>query len=270
MSLCLFLRLVGPLLLMASTALFGTIQTPPADPPARPADLRNLSEKYGLQILTQPSEFPAAFNHGPIEGREATPEEVAWYGPILASEWNLYPVDLIKRTRLKRLVLCKDLSYAKQKRTAIPDFDADTLYLDVVRGRKNDLYVREVIHHEYYHIIDLRDDGKLYQDDEWVKLNPPGFKYLLPRNGPAVLGDHPTGKAREKRKGKRRRGKGKRRQKTEDRRQKGRGKRRKSATDHGPCISPIEARLKTLKGRHIPWQYAAFTSGSRRSPTTVL
>src|SRR5262249_29502615 len=45
------------------------------------------------------------------------------------------------------------------------------------RGRGSDLYVREVIHHEFYHIIDYRDDGKLYQDDSWAKLNPPDFKY---------------------------------------------------------------------------------------------
>jgi hypothetical protein len=177
MSLPAFLRLAGPMLLTASTALFGTIQTPAADPPASLSVLSTLSEKYGLQVLTQKSELPATFNHGPIEGQEAAADEVASYAPILSFEWNLYPVDLIKRTRLKRIVLCKDLSYAKQKRTAIPDFGNDTLYLDVVRGRTNDLYVREVIHHEYYHLIDLRDDGKLYEDKEWTKLNPPDFKY---------------------------------------------------------------------------------------------
>jgi len=34
-----------------------------------------------------------------------------------------------------------------------------------------------VIHHEFFHIVDLLDDGQLYEDERWAKLNPPGFKY---------------------------------------------------------------------------------------------
>jgi hypothetical protein len=59
----------------------------------------------------------------------------------------------------------------------------------VVRGRGDDRYVRKVIHHEFFHIIDLRDDGKLYEDDRWAKLNPPDFKY---GPGGAKLQDDPS------------------------------------------------------------------------------
>jgi hypothetical protein len=34
-----------------------------------------------------------------------------------------------------------------------------------------------VLHHEYFHIIDYKDDGQLYRDDAWSALNPPDFKY---------------------------------------------------------------------------------------------
>jgi hypothetical protein len=71
----------------------------------------------------------------------------------------------------------------------VPDFENDVLYLDVARGRFDDLYVRKVIHHEFFHIIDLRDDGKLYEDERWGKLNPPNFKY---GPGGAKLQDDPT------------------------------------------------------------------------------
>ena len=99
------------------------------------------------------------------------------------------PAELVKKTNLKRVVFCKDLSFAKQRRTAVPDFENDVLYLDVARGRSDELYVRKVIHHEFFHIIDLRDDGKLYEDERWAKLNPPDFKY---GPGGAKLQDDPT------------------------------------------------------------------------------
>ena len=83
----------------------------------------------------------------------------------------------MKKTRLKSVVFCKDLTFAGQRRTAVPDFEHDVLYLDVARGRNDDRYVRKVIHHEFFHIVDLRDDDQLYEDERWVKLNPPGFKY---------------------------------------------------------------------------------------------
>src|SRR5262245_45505452 len=114
---------------------------------------------------------------GDINGSEAAMTDVESYAPIFAFEWSLYPPALIKKTRLRSIVLCKDLTFAGQRRTAVPDFEHDILYLDVARGRTNDRYVRMVIHHEFFHLIDLRDDDHLYEHERWAKLNPPGFKY---------------------------------------------------------------------------------------------
>jgi len=36
---------------------------------------------------------------------------------------------------------------------------------------------RSVIHHEFFHIIDYRDDGELYADRRWMDLNPVEFQY---------------------------------------------------------------------------------------------
>lgn len=83
----------------------------------------------------------------------------------------------MKQSQLKRVVLCNELYFAGQRRNAVPDFEHDTLYLDVSRGSYNKSYLRKVMHHEFFHIIDYRDDGDLYQDEQWSALNPPGFKY---------------------------------------------------------------------------------------------
>ncbi len=45
------------------------------------------------------------------------------------------------------------------------------------RGSSSKNYLRKVIHHEFYHIIDFYDDGHLYQDERWAALNSRDFKY---------------------------------------------------------------------------------------------
>ena len=126
---------------------------------------------------------------GAIDGRAAAKVDVASYATLFAFEWSLYPPQPVEKTRLKRIVFCKDLTFAKQRRTAVPDFEHDVLYFDVVRGREDDRYARKVIHHEFFHLIDLRDDGKLYEDERWASLNSKGFKY---GSGGAMLQDDPT------------------------------------------------------------------------------
>jgi hypothetical protein len=159
--------------------------------PAQPAapDLAAVARKYDLELVTAAPQFPVKIDGGSIDGAEADREDVERYAAVFAFEWSLYPRELVKRTRLKKVVFCKDLSFAGQQRTAVPDFKNDVLYLDVLRGRDHGTYVRKVIHHEFFHIIDLRDDGQLYQDERWAKLNPPGFRY---GSGGAKLQDDPT------------------------------------------------------------------------------
>jgi hypothetical protein len=172
-------RLLTPVLVIA-------LASAPAS--AQP-DLAAVGKVYGLEIVTDAPKFPVKLRSGAIDGAEAAKADVETYGPIFAFEWSLYPPELVQRTRLKKVVFCKDLSFEKQKRTAVPDFENDVLYLDVARGRFDESYVRKVIHHEFFHIIDLRDDGKLYEDERWAKLNPPNFKY---GPGGAKLQDDPS------------------------------------------------------------------------------
>jgi hypothetical protein len=118
-----------------------------------------------------------ATTHGKIDGRPATGDEIDAYSDLFISEFSLYPQSLIKQCSLERVVLCKTLSFDGQLRAAIPDFEHETLYLDVLRGGYDRLYLRRVLHHEFFHIIDYRDDGDVYEDKQWKALNPPGFKY---------------------------------------------------------------------------------------------
>src|SRR5262245_44542018 len=104
--------------------------------------ITELARKYDLDIVVSRPQFPVKTTYGTIQGKEADRKDVDSYAPILDSEWNLYPVELIKLAKLKRIILCQDLSFAGQLRTAIPDFEHNDLYLDVARGRHSELYTR--------------------------------------------------------------------------------------------------------------------------------
>jgi hypothetical protein len=138
-----------------------------------PASLSALAKKYNIQIVTRDVQLAS----DRIRATACTPEELNRYTDLFVKEFGVYPPDVIRRAQLERVVLCKDLSYGGQLRGAIPDFESKTLYLDAVRGFRNPTYVRKVIHHDFFHMIDYRDDGNLYADKEWEALNPAGFHY---------------------------------------------------------------------------------------------
>jgi hypothetical protein len=150
-----------------------------------------LSQKYRIDIVWSGAQFPlfplSIFEgQGKIHGTKADPSNIESYWSLFSSEWNLYPPELMAKTKMKHIILCEHLAYeasrfGKQLRAALPDLGYTSehhhLYLDVARGRHDELYVREVIHHEFFHIIDWCDDRSLDRDDVWRALNPPEFTY---------------------------------------------------------------------------------------------
>lgn len=147
--------------------------------PAEPAlkELDAVATRYRIEVVSTGPRFPVALKTGTIDGKAADEGALRAYAPLFVAEFALYPVELVRKARLKRVVLCGELSFAGQRRNAIPDWANDTLYLDVSRGADNKTYLRKVIHHEFFHIIDYRDDGRVYQDERWAALNPTGFTY---------------------------------------------------------------------------------------------
>jgi hypothetical protein len=171
------LRLCGFLVLLALPTL-GVFSAEPVETPAAcKTELASLAERFAIPIEWKSLEFPIRTQHGMITGEAANANQVAAYVPLLTTELNLYPPGFVAKTKLKRITLCRELSFGGQRRTAVPDFEHDVLYLDVARESKKPLYLTEVFHHEFFHIVDLRDDGKLYADERWAKLNRDDFAY---------------------------------------------------------------------------------------------
>jgi hypothetical protein len=165
------------ILLLVMLLLSGGVLAQSQVPANALADVEKVAKTYEVEIVTVEPHFPVAMRSGKIDGHSADKSLVENYAPLFVAEFTLYPPDLVKRTKLKRIVFCKDLAFAGQLRNAIPDFEHDTLYLEVDRGSRNKTYLRKVIHHEFFHIIDYRDDGSVYRDPRWAALNPAEFKY---------------------------------------------------------------------------------------------
>jgi len=137
----------------------------------------SVARAYEIEILPTTREFSVGTTHGSITGSPAADSALGTYAALFAAEFSLYPPALIRRVGLERVVCCEDLAFAGQNRGAVPDFEHDTLYLDVSRGAFSPDYLRRVIHHEFFHMVDFADDGVIYADPGWARLNSAEFRY---------------------------------------------------------------------------------------------
>lgn len=144
--------------------------------PATVGGLEETSRALGVPIVVRTADLRVNSPYGPITAKPAG-EGLEDFAAVLADELAIYPRALMERSRLRRIVLASDLAFNGQLRGAIPDYAGDVLYYDVTRGSHSLAYRRAAIHHELFHVIDYRDDGEVYRDDEWSALNPPGFCY---------------------------------------------------------------------------------------------
>src|SRR5258706_4580383 len=79
-------------------------------------ELNEVADKYKIEVVTANPCFPVKTLHGPIDGKAADDNALAEYSGLFVPEFELYPQSLVARSRLKRVILCKDLSFAGQRR----------------------------------------------------------------------------------------------------------------------------------------------------------
>lgn len=166
--------LVLAVLAVVSSACRAAPQPSSADP-----RLAGLAQQLGVEIAIATESFYTRTPYGrAVEGRACAAPALTAAIPIVLHEFELYPPALIRRMQLRQLVLCQDLAFGRQKRAAVPYFEARTFYLDVgfaVKGSAG--YLARVIHHDFFHLIDECTDTLLYQDAAWAELNAAEFNY---------------------------------------------------------------------------------------------
>jgi hypothetical protein len=131
---------------------------------------------------------------------EADEKPLEKYANILIEEWSKYPIEWVKKSNLKAIALVKKLAVSSQYRAAMPDAYGEVLYLDITYlANGGEDYVREVIHHEYYHMLEENYFGDFYyKDPQWNALNHPDYPYVSSQGANAYTDglykeqDHPA------------------------------------------------------------------------------
>ncbi len=150
-----------------------------AAPPPIPSD----AERFGfvlrgrtgadVALLEATRGFEVGLGNGPLRGAPPEAAHARRAAQILARELGRYPRSLVRRVHLAGIVLASDLTENDRAIPSLPNvgglllLDVDAEELDLVR----------TVHHEFFHFVDLADDGRLAPDPAWSALNADGVAY---------------------------------------------------------------------------------------------
>jgi hypothetical protein len=141
-----------------------------------PAGLSDIGGKYGLKIEVKQEAFTKQADGYTVSGSTATKDAMEKYAALWIKEWQVYTPSVMTKAKVTRIVFCEGLKVGDQVRAAVPAFDLNAMYYDPKLGFYSPPYQRNVIHHEFFHMIDQRM-GIMKKDPEWAALNPKDFKY---------------------------------------------------------------------------------------------
>lgn len=114
-----------------------------------------------------------------LECTPSTDEDLDLYMPLFFFEFCLYPKSYILNSKIKSVIFVNSITFSEegysQYRAACPEYNKTfSLYYSTKERSIN--YIRQVIHHEYFHYVDWVDDGT-YEDKDWRGLNMSNFSY---------------------------------------------------------------------------------------------
>ena len=141
------------------------------------AGLERLATDYGIEIRVLRTVLRASRNDYAVVGHPVPSETIARYAPLFEREWRRYPPSLMRRVGLRKIVIAADVRVEGQPRAAVPEFRQGWFWLDATVGSRLPEYGRKTIHHDFFHMIDERDDPEGRQDPAWAALNAPGTTY---------------------------------------------------------------------------------------------
>lgn len=153
-------------------------------------------QRTGVRFTTATANLTASpwdLRYQPVKARQQA--ELQHYLPLFAEEFQKLPAALVQLSALKTVAFVRHLAIASQPRAAVPDYHHEVLYYDI--SKRHDAYLRHVVHHEFYHMLEQQLYGSAYyQDPDWLALNPAGFRYgkggSTTREAAAATFSHPA------------------------------------------------------------------------------
>ncbi len=142
----------------------------------RADSVKDVCEKMHLTLDVRSADFSDQGRGYKVTGGQVTENSMQKYSDLWVKEWSKYSSAVFEKAKVTKVVFGEKLSFSGQVRAAVPAWDLNTMYYDPALGNYNPNYQRNVIHHEFFHMMDYRM-GKLSRDPEWAKLNPKSFHY---------------------------------------------------------------------------------------------
>jgi hypothetical protein len=166
--------------------------------------LQDFFNQYGLSVEVQNISANEQFlNVSSVSYAPVTDSDVCYLRSTaltLIDEWAKYPKDWVRNSDLQSIILIKNMKRvfdgASYPVSATYDVFDSQMWYDI--GYSGD-YMREAIHHEFYHLLVYNYNHTSSHDDStWLSYNPPGFSYgkggascYVPGND-CLNGEHPA------------------------------------------------------------------------------
>lgn len=144
--------------------------------------LAQLGKKFAVEIVTDHAEFSTQVAYS-----RPSHAQVSICAGLLSRELEVYPVEIIRKSRLERIVICSNLKTYHREVAGLAEmgwFVIDTIFLNADAVSKDYEYARRTIHHELFHAIDYHDDLLKYVDPDWHRLNSEGYRKSPDRHVP--------------------------------------------------------------------------------------
>ena len=143
------------------------------------SDMDNLFKRFKIKYKIPTSKFKINIISYKIESNPCDSEDLDMYIPLFFLEFLIYPKSFIKNSKIKQIIFVHDIQFTtpfySQERAGCPEHQ-QTKSLILAAAERNFLYIRIVMHHEFFHYVDWIDDYS-YEDEKFEKLNEPNFSY---------------------------------------------------------------------------------------------
>jgi hypothetical protein len=141
------------------------------------ASLKVLAQSYGIEIETEAKPTGHLLEDNDREFTQERPSQAQLQPAymLLRSELALYPISVVKASKLERIILCSHLRRDDVGLNGRFSCQSGSIYFSV--DRIAETHLRRSFHHEFFHCIDYNDDHWRYHDPVWIRLNEPRFAY---------------------------------------------------------------------------------------------
>jgi hypothetical protein len=132
-----------------------------------------LESRHGIEMMAAARPFRIDAAGGALSGAPPEAKALGTAAEVLVAELTRYPRGFLARSRLRRVLLTRELSENGTAIPSLPNFEG-ALLLDVDAPAA---FLRRLIHHEIFHFFDYAGDDQLKRDPAWERMNDRWFVY---------------------------------------------------------------------------------------------